>query len=75
MILMGTPFIIEKMTIEEKLQAMEALWDDLCRHEADILVQQWQKDILDERERLVTDGRSQFIDWEQAKKDIARETS
>jgi hypothetical protein len=42
------------------------LRDDLCRREADIPVQQWQ--------RLVTDDRSQFIDWEQAKKDIARET-
>ena len=72
---MATPFVIEKMTIEEKLQAMEALWEDLCRHERAIPVQQWQKRILDERERLVEEGKANFIDWEQAKKDIVRETS
>ena len=26
-------------------------------------------------ERLIDDGKAQFIDWEQAKTDIARETS
>jgi len=71
---MATPFILEKMTIEEKLQAMEALWEDLCR-QGSISVEQWQKNILDERERLLEEGKSHFIDWEQAKKDIARETS
>lgn len=54
---------------------MEALWEDLCRHEGAIPVQQWQKHILDERERLVEEGKANFIDWEQAKKDIVRETS
>ena len=72
---MATVLEIDKMTIAEKLQAMEALWDDLCRHEEAIAVPQWQKELLDEREHLINDGKAQFIDWEQAKDDIARETS
>jgi putative addiction module component (TIGR02574 family) len=72
---MATPFAIDEMTIEEKLQAMEALWDDLCQREEAILVHDWQKQVLDERESSVAEGKAQFIDWEQAKKDIARETS
>jgi putative addiction module component (TIGR02574 family) len=72
---MATPLAIDRMTIEEKLQAMEALWDDLCRHEEALPIHEWQKQVLDERERLVEEGKARFIDWEQAKKDIAREVS
>jgi hypothetical protein len=66
---------IEQMTLEEKLRVMEALWDDLCRKEADLPVHQWQKDILDERESLLEQGKAQFVDWETAKKRIAERIS
>ena len=66
---------IEQMTLEEKLRAMEALWDDLCRKEELVPVLQWQKDVLDERERLVKQGKARFIDWGKAKKNIAKRTS
>jgi len=56
------------MTIEEKLQTMEALWTDLCQHEEILPFHQWQKEILDKRERLVERGESKFSDWEDAKK-------
>lgn len=72
---MVTPLAIDKMTIEEKLQAMEALWDDLCQHEEALPVNDWQKEILDERERLIEEGEAHFVDWEEAKKRIAREIS
>ena len=72
---MATMLQIDQMTLEEKLQTMEALWDDLCRREEDVPVPQWHKDILDERRRLIELGQAQFIDWETAKKQIAEETS
>jgi len=72
---MVTPLAIDKMTIEEKLQAMEALWNDLCQREETLPVNEWQKEILDTRERLIQKGEAQFIDWEQARKQIAKETS
>ena len=72
---MASTFAIDSMTLEEKLQAMEALWEDLSRHEEAITVHDWQKQILDDRERLVEEGKAQFLDWEQAKKEISRETS
>jgi hypothetical protein len=65
---------IERMTLEEKLRAMETLWDDLCRREQDVPVPQWHKDLLDERERAVQQGKAKFIDWETAKKQIAKRT-
>jgi Putative addiction module component. len=66
---------IDQMTLEEKLLAMEALWDDLCRREAGVPVLQWHKDLLDERERLVREGKAQFTDWETAKRRITGQTS
>ena len=72
---MVTPLAIDKMTIEEKLQTMEALWDDLCQHEEALPVHDWQKEILDERERLIEEGGAHFVDWEEAKKRVAKEIS
>ena len=57
------------MTIEEKLRAMEALWDDLCRHNA-VQVPQWHKDILDERQRFIDEGKAEFLDWETVKQEL-----
>jgi putative addiction module component (TIGR02574 family) len=72
---MATPLAIDKMTIEEKLQTMEALWDDLCQHEEILPVHDWQKELLDDRERLIEKGDAQFLDWEESKNRIAKETS
>jgi putative addiction module component (TIGR02574 family) len=72
---MVMPLAIDQMTIEEKLQIMEALWNDLCQHEEAVPVHDWQKEILDERERLIEKGEAQFLDWEDAKQRIIRETS
>jgi len=72
---MATPLAIDEMTIEEKLQTMEALWEDLCRHEAAVPVHEWQKEIRDQRERLIEEGKARFVDWEESKKRIAKETS
>ena len=68
---MATELELEKMTLEEKLRAMEALWADLSRREESIPVPKWHKDVLDERERLVKEGKARFIDWETAKKQIS----
>lgn len=61
---------IENMTIEEKLQAMELLWDDLCRNAADFVTPEWHKDVLAQREERLRNGKERILDWEQAKKEI-----
>lgn len=60
---------LDQVTIEEKLRAMEALWEDLCRHNA-VPVPQWHRDILDERQRLIDEGKTEFLDWETVKKEL-----
>ena len=66
---------LKRMTLPEKLRLMEALWEDLCQQEEAVPVHDWQKEILDEREHLIEKGDAQFLDWEESKKRIAKETS
>jgi hypothetical protein len=61
---------IQEMTIEEKLRTMELLWDDICRKVPDFASPPWHGDILKDREEKIKQGKEEFIDWEQAKKDI-----
>ena len=63
-------FNIKEMTAEDKLMAMEVLWDDICRNLPDSLSPTWHENILQEREQNLREGKDKFIDWDQAKKDI-----
>jgi len=72
---MSTMLELDSMSIEEKLEAMEALWADLCRNEEALPVYEWQKEILNDRQRLIAEGKTRFIDWEEAKSLVDKETS
>jgi hypothetical protein len=61
---------IHQLPLQEKLIAMEAIWDDISRVEESVEIPQWHKDLLDEREQLIADGSARFIDWEEAKEQI-----
>jgi len=65
---------IHQMSFREKLLVMEAIWDDISREEQNLEVPQWHKDILDERGRLVAEGKAQFLEWEDAKRQIRKAT-
>ncbi|MEK7678233.1 MAG: addiction module protein [Verrucomicrobiota bacterium] len=62
---------LKQMSLPDKLRLMEALWDELCRREEDIAVPEWQKQVLDERERQIEEGTATFRDWETTKQRIA----
>jgi len=64
---------LEKMSIEEKLQAMESIWDDLCNKAEGIASPSWHKELLDEREEGIKRGDDEFIDWDTARKKIRKE--
>lgn len=64
---------LDEMSVPEKLQLMEALWQDLSRKEEAIESPDWHREVLEERERLIASGEARFIDWEQAKEEIRRE--
>ena len=61
---------LEQMSIEEKIQTMEIIWDDLCKKASSISSPSWHKNILREREERIKKGEDEFIDWDKAKKYI-----
>jgi len=65
---------LSEMSIEEKLQMMEALWDDLSRNAPSLASPQWHGQVLAEREAALERGEDSFEDWQQARERIDKET-
>jgi hypothetical protein len=63
---------LEKMTTEEKLAAMEKLWDDLCQSPESISSPPWHEEVLLEREKRVRDGAGKFSGFAAAKDRIRK---
>jgi hypothetical protein len=61
---------LDKMTVVEKLRAMEALWVDLSRDESLIESPAWHGDVLRDREAKIKAGAENFMEWETAKKQL-----
>ena len=66
---------LHEMTIQEKIAAMESLWEDLSRIPETIESPQWHKQILDERRERTADGHARFLDWEWTKARIGERVS
>ena len=63
---------IEKMSREEKLQAMEALWADLSKTDADVESPGWHQTVLKESEIRFAAGQERTTDWEIAKRELRK---
>lgn len=61
---------IDKMTREEKLQTMEAIWDNLARNSVAVDSPAWHKDALKETEARYVAGKEESTEWEAAKKEL-----
>jgi hypothetical protein len=66
-------YLIEKMSVEEKIQAMEFLWDDLCGRADDVVSPKWHGEVLAERETAIERGEDNYIDWKTVKQNIKKE--
>ena len=60
-----TTLEVKKMSMIERLQAMEILWDSLIDEEREIESPEWHKNILKEREKKIKDGEAEFIPLEE----------
>jgi hypothetical protein len=63
---------IEKMSWDEKLRAMEELWESLSRDEARLESPAWHKDALRETLGRHDAGKEQPIDWDVAKRELRK---
>jgi len=67
---MGIALSVEKMSIEEKFQTMETIWDDLCKKADSISSPPWHEKVLNDRENAISTGEDVFVDLHSAKKNI-----
>jgi 3-phenylpropionate/cinnamic acid dioxygenase small subunit len=63
---------LDQMTVEEKLQIMDAIWENLTRDEASFESPAWHKAALEERRQQEVRGETSYIPWEQAKEELRR---
>ena len=63
-----------EMTVAEKLQAIEILWDDLSRNPEDIPSPSWHGDVLAERQLQIDEGKAKFIPFDEFRQRIQEDT-
>ena len=63
---------IERMSVTERLQAMELLWRSMARTSEKVESPAWHKKILDQRMAKVAAGRGEFLTLVQLKKRLAK---
>ena len=64
---------LDKMTLAEKLEAMELLWADISRTPNKIPSPVWHGEVLAERRRLVEQGKLEFLNWDDAIEELRQE--
>jgi len=65
---------LDKMTTEDKLAAMERLWEDLCRSPESVPSPSWHEDVLIARDKRVREGKAEFANLDAAKDRIRKTT-
>jgi hypothetical protein len=54
---------LDKMSLAEKLEAMEAIWADLSRTPSQVPIPDWRREVLKTRR----ESPATWLDWEQVK--------
>ena len=63
---------LNEMTVAEKLQAIEVLWDNLHRNPKDV-PSPWHQEVLADRQREIDEGRAKFIPLDEFRRSIEKE--
>ena len=64
---MSVDIQIEALSVAEKVQLLESVWESLCSHPGDVQSPEWHSEVLDERRRRLEDGRATISPWSDAK--------
>ncbi len=67
-----TTIDMQRMSREEKLKVMHALWEDLASEEDALESPAWHGEALRETEERVRSGTEQALDWDAAKAELRR---
>lgn len=65
---------IRQMSFPEKVALLETVWSEIAADPGQVEVPQWHKDILDERDIALNEGRATLLEWDEAKRQIEQAT-
>jgi putative addiction module component (TIGR02574 family) len=63
---------VKALPVEQKIQIMEAIWEDFRDRFDRMNVPEEQKALLDQRRARVREGAAQLLDWDSVKGSIGR---
>ncbi len=63
---------ITRLSCDEKLRVMEAIWEDLTRDAEQVESPGWHREVLDETERRLKAGQEGVKDWNEAKSELRK---
>jgi putative addiction module component (TIGR02574 family) len=66
---------LDKMSVEDKLRALEQLWESLEKTPAAVPSPAWHRDVIEAREKRIRVGQEGFIPWEKARAQIRKRKS
>jgi hypothetical protein len=66
---------LSRMSRQDKLLAMEAIWADLSADEAEVASPRWHEVALRETESKLAAGLEQVIDWAEAKRQLRQKSA
>ena len=72
---MSVVLLLDRMTLPEKLQLIEDLWENFSKSHCGFESPVWHQEFLDERRAEAESGQEKFTDWETAKEEIRRRVS
>jgi putative addiction module component (TIGR02574 family) len=66
---------LSKLTLAQKLDLLETIWDDLAKQEETFESPPWHEEVLKDREEALAAGKATVSDWDEAKDRIRRKVS
>jgi len=66
---------LSELTLAHKLELMEAIWDDLAKHDETLESPDWHEEVLKDREKALAAGKASVSDWKEAKRRIRKNAS
>jgi len=64
---MSVELSLNTMTVAEKVQLLETVWDNLCRESGDVKSPDWHRAVLEERTLRLETGKVTVSPWSDAK--------
>jgi len=66
---------LSEMTVAEKLQAIEVLWENLSGNPEDVPSPLWHEEVLAARQKQIEEGQAKFLSLDEFRQSIQREIS